>query len=33
MTIYIQTTLKFYIKNNDENSMRAVRGLEALMAE
>ncbi len=27
----IQTTMKFYIKNNDENSMKAVRGLEGLM--
>ena len=29
----IQTTMKFYIKNNDENSMKAVRGLEELMGE
>ncbi len=29
----IQTTMKFYIKNNDENSMKAVRGLEGLMVE
>jgi len=29
----IQTTMKFYIKNNDENSMKAVKGLEELMAE
>jgi len=29
----IQTTMKFYIKNNDENSMKAVRGLEGLMGE
>jgi integrase len=27
----IQTTMKYYIKNNDENSMKAVRGLEGLM--
>ena len=27
----IQTTMKFYIKNNDENSRKAVRGLEGLM--
>jgi len=27
----IATTMKFYIKNNDENSMKAVRGLEGLM--
>ena len=27
----ISTTMKFYIKNNDENSMKAVRGLEGLM--
>lgn len=27
----ITTTMKFYIKNNDENSMKAVRGLEGLM--
>jgi len=29
----IQTTMKFYIKNSDENSMKAVRGLENLMGE
>ncbi len=29
----VQTTMKFYIKNNDENSMKAVRGLEGLMGE
>ena len=29
----IQTTMKFYIKNSDENSMKAVRGLEGLMGE
>ena len=29
----IQTTMKFYIENNDENSMKAVRGLEGLMGE
>ena len=27
----IATTMKFYIKNSDENSMKAVRGLEGLM--
>jgi integrase len=27
----ISTTMKFYIKNSDENSMKAVRGLEGLM--
>jgi len=27
----IQTTMKFYIKNNDENSRKAVEGLEGLM--
>jgi hypothetical protein len=25
--------MKFYFKNNDENSMKAVRGLEGLMGE
>jgi len=29
----IQTTMKFYIKNNDENSRKAVRGLEDLMGK
>ena len=29
----IQTSISFYIKNNDENSMKAVRGLEGLMGE
>ena len=27
----ISTTMKFYIKNTDENSLKAVRGLEGLM--
>jgi len=27
----ITTTMKFYIKNSDENSLKAVRGLEGLM--
>jgi integrase len=27
----IQTTMKFYVKNTDENSLKAVRGLEGLM--
>jgi len=27
----IDTTLKFYIKNSDENSRKAVRGLEGLV--
>jgi len=29
----IQTSISFYIKNNDENSRKAVRGLEGLMGE
>jgi len=28
----IQTTMKFYIKNNDENSRKAVEGLEGLFS-
>ena len=28
----IQTTMQFYIKNTDENSWKAVRGLEGLMS-
>jgi hypothetical protein len=27
----ITTTMKFYLKNSDENKMKAVRGLEGLM--
>ena len=29
----IETTMNFYVKNTDENSMKAVRGLEGLMGE
>ncbi len=29
----IQTSISFYIINNDENSRKAVRGLEGLMGE